>query len=182
MNRLVILTNLVFFQVVWFAAVVGAANQTIWIAILAFAGMVAIHLVTARSRMREMWLISTIAVIGFAVDTLLMRASMVSYNTAVPLPDYAPVWIVLLWAAFAATLNVSLRWMKPRLILAATSAAILGPVAYYGADKLGAVNLQQDVISLIAIGLIWALVTPLALVLAHRLDGFQPLKTQESLS
>ncbi|MBA3696570.1 MAG: DUF2878 domain-containing protein [Methylotenera sp.] len=82
-----------------------------------------------------------------------------------------PAWILGLWLDFSTTLNVSLRWMHGRYLVAILFGAIGGPLAYIGAEKLGAVILHGNP-SYIVLSLGWAVITPLLLSFAVRFDGF----------
>ena len=82
----------------------------------------------------------------------------------------APYWIVAIWALFAITLNVSMRALRDRLWLGALLGLVGGPAAYYSGAKLGALTLVQALPALAALALGWALVTPLLLTLALRLE------------
>jgi hypothetical protein len=89
-----------------------------------------------------------------------------------------PSWILALWAGFVTALNVSLRWMRDknlrgRWVIAVLFGAIGGPIAYMGAARLGAVTLNNMPLSYIALGLGWAVITPLLLILAEKFDGFK---------
>jgi heme O synthase-like polyprenyltransferase len=67
----------------------------------------------------------------------------------------------LLWAALAITLNHSMSWIKRSYWLAAILGSITGPLSYLAGVKLGAGTMPNQSISLIALGLIWAMAMPL---------------------
>jgi len=83
----------------------------------------------------------------------------------------APYWIVLLWMLFAATLNLSLAWLKPRPLIAALFGAVGGPAAYVAGAKLGALTLTEPAAALPALAIGWAVLTPALARLAARGDG-----------
>jgi hypothetical protein len=74
--------------------------------------------------------------------------------------------------AFASTLNLSLAWMQGRYLIAILFGGSGGPLAYFGAENLGAVTLTSTS-SFIALGVGWAIITPLLLVVASRLNKHQ---------
>lgn len=86
-----------------------------------------------------------------------------------------PVWILGLWLAFSTILNVGLRWMHGRYLVAILFGAIGGPLAYMGAEKLGAVILHGNS-SYIVLSIGWAIITPVLLSIAARFDGFKESK------
>jgi hypothetical protein len=109
---------------------------------------------------------------GAAFETLLVATSWVNMAPALLLRDITPLWMVALWAAFATTLNVSLRALRPHYLLSAILAAVGAPLAYYAGAKLGALQWVDEAPALLLIALGWALLTPLLMKSAQRFDGF----------
>ncbi len=74
----------------------------------------------------------------------------------------------------------ALRWLRTRLVLAATCAAIGSPLSYVAGERLGAVAiLEPRTTSLVAVALSWAVFVPLALWARARL-GDEPATTARS--
>ena len=88
----------------------------------------------------------------------------------------ARLWVVL-WMLFATTLNVSLRWLRSSVALTALFGGIGGPLAFYGGAKLGGVNFLDYQSGLTALAIGWAVMTPMLVLLATRLDG-APVATE----
>jgi hypothetical protein len=80
--------------------------------------------------------------------------------------------MVCLWLLFATTLNVSLRWMRSKHLLAMIFGLLGGPLAYLSGQKLGAMQLLAQTISLIVLAVFWGLMMPVMLWLASVFDGF----------
>jgi hypothetical protein len=78
-----------------------------------------------------------------------------------------------MWALFATTLNLSMSWLKGRPWLAAAFGAVGGPLAYVAGRKLGGVEMNEPALALLVQGLGWAVMMPLLLRLAARLNGFE---------
>ena len=83
-----------------------------------------------------------------------------------------PVWILALWLGFSTILNVSLRWMRNQHLVAILFGFVGGPLAYLGAEKLGALIMVSN-ISYVALALGWAIMTPTLLFISKRFDGFE---------
>ncbi len=166
------LANFVAFQLGWFACVLGGA----WQYPIAGAGIAVLilawHLTTARDRPAELKLILSAGAIGWAWDTALLQTGWVSFAAGSLLPGTAPIWMVTLWMLFASTFNVSMSWIKSRLLLAMLLGAVGGPVAYLGGAGLGAMDFHEQQPALIAPAIGWAIATPLLAILANRLNGF----------
>lgn len=172
MDRLI---NFALFQAGWFACVLSAAAGRPWIGVLAVLVAVAVHLGQARRPYPEVRLIGASIIIGLVVDSTLVALGLVSYPTGsypLGLSALAPYWIVCMWALFATTLNVSLRWLTGRWPLAMVLGAVGGPLSYLAGARLGAMNLLQPTPALAALALAWGLVMPLLALLASRLDGY----------
>jgi hypothetical protein len=167
-----VLTNFVLFQLGWFACVIGAAQGYPWAGTSVAAVIVAWHLRSASRPAAEFHLLLQVLLIGALWDSLLVALGWISYPTGTLLSGTAPHWIVALWALFATSLNVSMRWLRGRLVLAAVLGAVCGPLSYWAALRLGAVEFVQPARALIALSLGWSLIMPALMLLAQRHDGF----------
>lgn len=170
MDKKVIL-NFVLFQVAWFACVLGAANQMPWLALGVVLAIVAGQIFFAPQPKKEWMLVLSAAVIGAVIDQGFLMGGIVQYQAHGWSSAIVPVWIIALWIGFSSTLNVSLRWLRGRYVVAFLFGAIGGPMAYIAAEKLGAVTIGPAPVSYITLGVAWALVTLLLLALSQRFDG-----------
>ncbi len=75
----------------------------------------------------------------------------------------APLWMVALWALFATTLNVSLRWLRARPVIAARARRGRRPARVLGRRAPGRAQLADAGAALVAIAVGWAVLTPLLL-------------------
>lgn len=166
------LLNFAVFQLAWFAAVLGAANAMPWAGPLGIGIAIALHLTASRRALPELLLILCCGAIGAVFDSLLVAADWVSYPNGMVVGYAAPYWIVAMWMLFATTLNVSLKWLKPRKGLSILFGLVGGPLAYFSGAKLGAIVLNAELPALLALGFGWALKVPALLLLAERLDGY----------
>jgi len=66
---------------------------------------------------------------------------------------------------------VSMRWLRGRWRLAAIFGMVGGPLAYLGGQKLGGIELVNEVAALAALGIGWAVMMPVLLSLAENFDG-----------
>lgn len=175
------LSNFVLFQIGWFACVLGSAYAYPWPGTLIAILIIGIHLLRARFPEQEAGLILVATGVGGLWDSLLVCMQWVSYNNGMWAEHLAPYWILALWALFATTLNVSLRWMKGRWLLAMMSGAVAGPLAYYAGHRLGAVNFSDISTAMIALSIGWAVFTPLLIAFSQRLDGYGHLSRPDKV-
>ena len=167
-----LIVNFVLFQVGWFACVLGGA----WLHPVVGAGIalaiIGLHIWRAARPERELYLVLLAMLIGGVWDSVLVWRHWLEYPAGTLMANTAPYWIVVMWGLFATTLNVSLRWLKERLVLGALLGAFAGPLAYFGGARLGAVQFIDPGTVLVALGIGWAVFTPLLVTLSRRFDGY----------
>jgi hypothetical protein len=167
------LPNAICFQLVWLAAVGGAAQGWWWAGPIALVLFAAWQLPASRSPRSDMALMLGTAVLGFLIDSAWVWFDLMRFTTPLPWAGFAPVWIVALWMGFALTLNHSLAGLKTHLWLAGALGIVGGPLAYAVAHRAWqAVDFTQpEWIVFVALALAWGAVTPLLLVAARQLDA-----------
>jgi hypothetical protein len=164
------LLNVVLLQAAWFVAVLGAArfgNGPAWLAACA---TLLWHLKMSGSPREELKLAACITLMGVLIETL--NAQLGWLQARATLADNFPApWLIALWLLFAASLNVTLRWLRPYRWGAAALGAVAGPLAYAGGARLDALQLNNPTAALLSLSLLWALALPTMLWLAQRFDG-----------
>lgn len=165
------LANLVLFQMTWIAAVGGAGYGYWWPGLLMLALFVVWHCSMTTDWRADLTLAALLSVIGFAADTALLHAGVLSYATPIPWIQAAPIWIVVLWAGFALTLNHSMGFLHGQSWWAVAFGFLGGPLAYWVAVNVwdAASFGDSPLYSLLALAVVWAILTPVAMALAARL-------------
>ncbi len=166
-----ILVNILAFQAGWLVCVWGGASHRPWLGTGTAVIVIAWHLWRAAHPRREFVLIVIAGGLGFAWDSALVSAGLLSYPSGILLDGTAPHWIVALWMMFATTLNVSLRWLKDRPLPGALLGAVAGPVAYWAGSRLGGVEFLEPLPATVALAVGWAGALPLLMTCAKRFDG-----------
>lgn len=167
-----LLTNFILFQLAWFACVAGAAYGMPWLGVSVTLITTAWHLRQSKRAKPEMLLMFTVLLLGASFDQLMLLLQLVAYQQHGWSASLVPVWIVALWLAFASTLNLSLAWLQGRYLVGALFGASGGPLAYFGAQNIGAVTLNSSA-SYIALSIGWAVITPVVLYMAKHMNGFR---------
>jgi len=161
------LINFILFQAAWFAAVLGAAKGVPWLGPVAMVPVLGVHLMLAENRTGELKLLLAAGVFGFLFDTAMVAAGVfLPVSHLLPRP-FSPPWMVGLWLNFAATLNVSLAWLRGHYILAAAFGAVGGPLAYFSGAKMGATEAIPSLGGLLVLAIGWGVMTPVLFWLAR---------------
>ena len=137
------------------------------------ANIIITQILRATEQKHELFLICIAMIIGAFWDSFLVWQGWLSYSSGFILTNAAPYWIIILWGLFATTLNVSMRYLKHKIIIAALFGGVAGPLAYYAGQRLGAVIFLDTNIAIVSLSIGWAIFTPLLLRLSLIFDGYQ---------
>jgi len=170
-SRLRQLANVVVFEAAWFAAILGAAHGAPAWGTAAVVAAIAWHVAISARPRAELALAGLLCVIGGVAESLVVAQGHVVYPSGQPVAWLAPYWLVALWAEFAIALNVTLRWLKHRPLLAALLGAVAGPLSFVGGVRLGGARFVDTVPALITLAVMWGLLMPLVMALSNRFDG-----------
>ncbi len=156
--------NALLFNVAWLCCVLGGDI----VAVSSAAAVLFVHVRYIGGDWREILLILQILVLGFFVDSILMRSDVLLAPASVSMP---PIWLMCLWVIFATTLNHSMRWFHSHFVIAMLLGGCMVPLSYYAGTRFTDFSLADPVfVSMAIIGSVWALVFPLCLWLAQRFE------------
>jgi len=157
-------------QAAWLAAVITAAQGRPAWGLACIAAAIAWHLGVSARPWHEAMLVGVAALVGTLAETLQATQHLLVYAHA-PGGLVAPAWIIGLWALFAISLNVNLRWLRGRPLFAAALGAVAGPAAFASGVRLGAARLVEPLPALTTLAVVWALALPLLVHVSSLLDG-----------
>lgn len=155
--------NFVFFQVGWFACIIGAANEQVLWPVIGTLLYLAIHIWRSEHSKLELNLIFKAVIFGVSADTLIANLGFLYFKDAWPSTYLSPFWMWTLWALVASTVSGSLSWLRGRPWLGAILGAIAGPMSYEAGIRMGAgswgPNGQLGGLALLAI--VWGIAMPI---------------------
>ena len=176
-----LLINVAAFKLGWLSSVFGGAQHLPWLGPAVVFVAVALHLARVQRPSSELMLIVSCGLIGAVFDSALVAAGWVTFPSGMFSDLMAPYWIVTMWMLFGTTINMSMRWMRGRPLLASAFGFVGGPLAYVAGHKIGGIEFvdQPAALAMLAIG--WAVIMPLLMQLGERLDGVSPESSQDGV-
>ena len=153
----------------WFACVLGAARDMHWFGVVIVFSLGAIHVfvIGKEKLLSAILLVLASLMVGLVLDTSLIAAGAYKPNRwLIPTP-ITTIWLFMLWINFSLALNESLKWFQEHLIAAAILGSLFGPLAYFGASRLEAIQLSGSALSnLVQVGIAWFIAMPLMSLIA----------------
>ena len=168
--------NFVCFQVGWFACALGATHGWPLMGPLVVGVLLILQLPLVPAPGRQARFVLTTSLLGWLIDSGLAYAGVLAFPGGGMFFGLCPLRMAALCANFAGTFHLCLDWLRGRYWLASVLGAFGGAIAYYGGQRLGALQLGGDAaLSLLVIAVEWALVTPALVGLSEvgSLDGLK---------
>ncbi len=161
-------STLIAYELVWVAAVLGAGHGLAWPGLAAAALFAAWRLSTSPQPRAELKLVGVTLLLALALEGLWVVGGLIVYAAPWPLAN-APAWLMAIWVSFALTLVPLFGYLHRRPALAALIGAVGGPLAYLGAGRAHALQLNAPAWrGLLALSLGWAIALPSLTSLAGR--------------
>lgn len=154
------LFNFIGFNISWFGLVL-LGNSFIPFSLL----WIGIHLFLCKQSLAEFKLIISVVVIGTLVDSVLSFYDVFLFNEQLIIP----LWLITLWAVFAATIAHSLNFLSYSKTLQFTIGYIFPPLSYIGGSSLLAVEFGHTVlVTYFILASIWSVLIMLFFTLKDR--------------
>jgi hypothetical protein len=170
-SRLRQLANFAVYEAGWFACILSVAHgHPLW-GTGALVAAIAWHVAISARPATELALVAILCAIGFVAESLTVAQGHIAYPAGQPVAWLAPYWMVALWGEFAIALNVTLRWLKRRYVLAMVLGAVFGPLSFLGGVRLGGASFVDEGIALAWLAATWAVLMPLVMAVSDRFDG-----------
>lgn len=173
--------NWFWFYFGYVAALSGSSMEYPGLGPLLIVGWLAGHLVNARYPWAETKVLLLSSLLGYLCDGLITLLGVLRFHEPPVWGWPIPLWMVMMWPNFAATLNSSLKWLRGRYRSGAILGMIAGPFSYYGGVKWGAVEFGWSLSSALAvIALEWTFAMPMLLWLSSKLVPGEGVKASEA--
>ncbi len=161
-----VVANVIFLNLLWFASVLGAANGMVWPAGIALLVLLGFNYFYAGITQLDYKIIALSVTAGLIIDGLMMHQGWVIY--AYNQPDLGwlpPLWILMLWVGFGASVRIGMQWLLNHPLFGGFLMMVGAPLSYVSAGKLGAAHMPDIGFALIFIGLSWLVYFLLVLLL-----------------
>ncbi len=155
------LINLIGFQLLWPAAVLGAASGYSYLAWWVLAAMLWLPVAAGSEWRRDLRMLATGFTVCLLVEPVWLQLRLIDYVDASS-RWLAPGWIWALWGGFAISFFYCLAWLQTRPVLAVLFGGLGGAFSVLMGVKLGAAQAPQGEWKLMLVyGAIWAVIVPL---------------------
>lgn len=130
------LMNAIGFNVIWLGCILYRDD------FIPFAlCLLLMHMYFVKDKLKEVINIILVGSIGLLIDSLLVYFHVFYFPVESTNNGFAiPLWLIVLWAAFASTLNYSLSFMKTYPLLKYLVAIIFAPLSYFAGYNFNAVG------------------------------------------
>lgn len=156
--------NLIGFNLAWYLSVFFGNEGALLVLLLLL-----MHFVFHRQPLIELYVVLCLGLFGYSVDFLLTLMGFFKFHES----QAAPVWLLLLWFAFSATLRQSLSFFAGRPLMGAFFGAIGGSSSYVGAVLVGPVSFGYSLaFSAVVIAFIWAILFPCLIRLSNQIEVY----------
>lgn len=150
------LLNALGFNVIWLACIFYG-NTYVFISVC----LLLLHMIFVKSRQKELITVAIVSLSGIFIDSILTHAGIYSFDSTVKTFVAIPFWLIILWFAFAATLNHSFSFLYRHIGLRLLVGIIFIPLSYFYGYQLNAVSFGYSVIHTIALlSLVWGISLP----------------------
>ncbi len=141
--------NAIGFQAIWWLAVLYREQS-----VPVIMALVALHFYgLSRDRLKEVKLVLGLSLVGIAADWVFVENKFIGFPNHVGIPLY----LVALWLGFSSTVLHSLSWVFKLPVLAFVLGSIGGPLSYFAAGKLGAIEILVPTSeAMVALGAFWS--------------------------
>ena len=162
--------NLLGFQLLWPAAVLGASHGLMTLGWWVLFSMLLLQLLSGSDWKKDGLLLCIGFLACVVAEGFWLGIGVIEYAGGHH-QWLAPGWIWALWGGFAVSFSHSLAWLKGRPVLGALFGGIGGSCSVYAGVQLGAAQAPGGEWTLVLVyGLIWAMIVPLLSVVADRVD------------
>ncbi len=172
-NRLQLITNMVLYELAWFAIVLGVAWGYVTVGSVIAMALIATHLTIVPDARPEWIRLVWAMAIGAGVESVNLAFEVYTIKDSEASTLLTAPWLLLLWADFSTAFYRSLNWLSNRYALASVAGALGGPVAFWAGERLGAVTLTRHINLLALLSLQWAIALPLLVWISDRLKQRQ---------
>ena len=164
------LVNYGFYQIGWFACVLGGAWHRPWTGFLIAVILLGAHLTLSLERSLEARLVVFATAVGALVEIGQIAAGTYRFTSGTVIEALPPPWLLAMWAQF--DVRFSLRTVIKRPIRAALFGAAGGPIAFLAGERLGAVTLPPLTYGLLRLSISWAIALVVFSVVVRRVARY----------
>ena len=164
-----IVFNIIGFYICWWSTIYSVSINYYFIGPLVIFLFLIIHFYRGVNHRKEDIFLLICFILGTIIETTLLNFNIIIHNGILTKYHIAPLWSIMLWVCFGATLYHSFKWMSQRYIESSILGALLAPIVYFSFRSFGIVEFgNNNLITGVAVSIIWGLFIPLFIKISDR--------------
>ena len=170
MSKYIKIYDFIGFKICWLTCAMCSVWAKPYLGPLVTLIFILIHLFLVKFNDRDIKIILTAIIMGFAIDSFFFQTNLIQYKGGYLVNhNIAPLWIVSMWAGFSITLLYTLNKIKNNYNLAILLGLIGGPLSYQAGVQIGSISVNSNFAYLI-LSITWGLVTPFLFYIINQLE------------
>ncbi len=151
------LMSVISFYLGWWACALGASSGYPWLGPVLLPIWILLHIYFSPTPRGEFLFFIALAIIGFAIDTLLIQLGLFKIQ---PNSFFAPSWLVSMWVLWGLSFE-SMLIIRQKTWLMVLTGGVSGPIAYFAGEALQILFYERPLwITLGLHGAVWAGLLP----------------------
>jgi len=134
------------FQGLWWACILGSANNLVAPALVAFGLFVSLHLLFITKTFPRLAGLFALVVVGLIGNELLMRFGIIQYPNGAGWILGSPFWILLLWMGIGHSVLAGLSWVIGKPAVAFVVFGVAGALSYKAGIQLNAASMPGSAV------------------------------------
>ncbi|MBI44579.1 MAG: hypothetical protein CMG66_00225 [Candidatus Marinimicrobia bacterium] len=143
MNKIMFsIVNMVMFYVYWYLCLLGPSKENYYFGPIIGLLYFCFHFIVVDKKINDFKIFVLCGFLGLFFESTLHYSGFIIYKgILINNFNIIPFWVLILWFGFGLTLLHSFKWLLKRNILSSIVVALITPLIYISAHKIGSITL-----------------------------------------
>jgi len=164
-----IVFNIIGFYICWWSTIYGVSIDYYFIGPVVVLIFLTIHLYKIVNHHQENIFLLICFILGLLIETIFLNLDIIIHKGLLTKFYIAPLWSIMLWVCFGATISHSFKWMSQRYIESSILGALSAPIVYFSFRTFGIIEFgNSNLITGILVSIIWGISIPLFIKISDK--------------